>query len=568
MKKVITPLLRVLIKLFAFIIFVFVVGCEKEEIINILDDSSVNSEGDFNITEVSYEEFKTDSIYHELAVAIESKFNKKEHLISKNDSLLYDYNILTDKVIKVSEANNYVSYTFEILNPNQPKYTFDNYIIRRKGGELIEEYIVRYEYDLLNYIKGDENAYTARAVFDLNYNPIFDKGDKNLSSKIIYSNGCMMNIDMYHYTPERRWFLYTDGSTCHFPGRCEVTLVIDVNCPITSSGGGGAGGGSDPGDPSFPGNPSGGGDPVNQSGVIDTPLGPATALEVESSLAFKIYYLLDRGLNYYRYSWLNSHPVESVQLLKYLTENTNPATLKAYSQAKKFALVAMDTMINGGKVDFENEIIKDSSFIGTKADCVLKELISTGNNLFKKTSEAFTQNNSKYKIKFTTVNKPSATSNATTSLPDSNGIITIAYNIGKYESAIEVASTILHETIHAELHRIKLSNNSEPNSISTIQYNWYIKMWKSYEGLYDNIEEVAAEAEHYYMSAYYINPLAKGLKEYDKNMHPIDNYKYFAWNGLDKYGKDAKYITKDELTRLANLSVIINSDSYSSNCDK
>ena len=358
MNKVITPLLRVLIKLFAFIIFVFVVGCEKEEIINILDDSSVNSEGDFNITEVSYEEFKTDSIYHELAVAIESKFNKKEHLISKNDSLLYDYNILTDKVIKVSEANNYVSYTFEILNPNQPKYTFDNYIIRRKGGELIEEYIVRYEYDLLNYIKGDENAYTARAVFDLNYNPIFDKGDKNLSSKIIYSNGCMMNIDMYHYTPERRWFLYTDGSTCHFPGRCEVTLVIDVNCPITSSGGGGAGGGSDPGDPSFPGNPSGGGDPVNQSGVIDTPLGPATALEVESSLAFKIYYLLDRGLNYYRYSWLNSHPVESVQLLRYLTENTNPTTLKATSQAREFALEAMDAMINEEYVVSFSPLIK------------------------------------------------------------------------------------------------------------------------------------------------------------------------------------------------------------------
>lgn len=54
--------------------------------------------------------------------------------------------------------------------------------------------------------------------------------------------------------------------------------------------------------------------------------------------------------------------------------------------------------MDDGEVDFKNEIIKDPSFIGTKAECVLDELISSGNNLFRKTSEAFTNGKSKYKI--------------------------------------------------------------------------------------------------------------------------------------------------------------------------
>lgn len=117
-------------------------------------------------------------------------------------------------------------------------------------------------------------------------------------------------------------------------------------------------------------------------------------------------------------------------------------------------------------MNFENEIIKDPSFIGTKADCVLNTLISTNNNLFKKTSQAFTGNRSKFKIKFITYRE-------TTDVADENGIIEIRFNMAQVSNsnAIDLARIIFHETIHAELHRIKLTNNAGPNPLPQAQYN-------------------------------------------------------------------------------------------------
>lgn len=105
-----------------------------------------------------------------------------------------------------------------------------------------------------------------------------------------------------------------------------------------------------------------------------------------------------------------------------------------------------------------------------------------------------------------------------------------------------LASTILHELIHAELHRIKLTNNEGPHALSTTKYNWYIKMWKSYENIYPTQNEVASAAEHFYMANYFINPIAEGLREYDNNSNNVENYKFFAWTGLEYYGKTPNFL--------------------------
>lgn len=130
---------------------------------------------------------------------------------------------------------------------------------------------------------------------------------------------------------------------------------------------------------------------------------------------------------------------------------------------------------------------------------------------------------------------------------------------------MDLATEILHETIHAELHRIKLTNNAGPNSLQTAQYNWYVKLWDFYEN--DNMNVTATTAEHYYMANYFINPIASGLRQFDQNTHLLDNYKYFAWTGLQDYGKNAGYITSSELTSLANLSQIVINDSHVNPCD-
>jgi len=259
-------------------------------------------------------------------------------------------------------------------------------------------------------------------------------------------------------------------------------------------------------------------------------------------------------------NWFNSHHAEVGNFNNYLeSNNRSPESIN-------FARAAIEALRNDGEVDFNNEFIKDKSFIGTPADCVLNALISSGNNLFKRTSEAFTQGKSKYRLKFTTFNKPSDLAIARTPLPDSSGIINIEFNLARINQAsIELATQILHEIIHAELHRIKLSNNAGPNSLPTEQYNWYVKLWEFFEN--DDIGRTATSAEHTFMANYYIKPIASGLREFDENTHPLKNYKYFAWTGLQNYGKLNGYITQAELNDLAVLSQIVNNDTHTNPCD-
>ncbi len=259
-------------------------------------------------------------------------------------------------------------------------------------------------------------------------------------------------------------------------------------------------------------------------------------------------------------NWFNSHHDESDSFYNYLESNNSSP------EAINFARAATEALRNDGAVDFNNEFIKAKSFIGTLADCVLNALISSGNNLFKSTSEAFTQGKSKYRIKFTTFNNPSNLAIATTSLPDPFDVIDISFNLARInDTSINLAGQILHETIHAELHRIKLSNNAGPNPLPTAQYNWYVALWEFFEN--DDIGRTATSAEHTFMANYYINPIASGLREFDENTHPLENYKYFAWTGLQDYGKLNGYITQTELSNLANLSQIITNDTHTNPCD-
>ena len=271
-------------------------------------------------------------------------------------------------------------------------------------------------------------------------------------------------------------------------------------------------------------------------------------------------------LNSSQLNWISdeANNVQVTAIYNFLESNTD--FNDDYTQeAISFAKAAIDALMNEGEVDFANEFIKAKSFIGTPADCVLESFISSENNLFKKTSEAFTQGRSKYRIKFTTYTEPGNTI-ATTALPDAFGIINISYNLTNINlPSIEMASSILHETIHAELHRIKLSNNAGPNPLPAAQYNWYVQMWNIFGN--GDINRAATGAEHSYMAQYFIDPIASGLREFDENTHPLENYKYFAWEGLKNRGIFNEYITQAELTNLANLAQIVTNDTHTNPCD-
>ncbi|RXG22137.1 hypothetical protein [Leeuwenhoekiella aequorea] len=226
-------------------------------------------------------------------------------------------------------------------------------------------------------------------------------------------------------------------------------------------------------------------------------------------------------------------------------------------EAKNFAQEAIGVLIDGGEVDFVNEIIKDKSFVGTKADCILNALITQGNNIFRKTSEAFTKNRSKFKLKFTLINEPSNIADAQTPFPDSNsnGIITIEVNEPEISGSnyLDYDKAILHETIHAELHRLKIAGNLGPNSMPSEQYNLYMHMWDFYEEVNSSPNYIATQSQHYLMAQYYIDNIAKGLWEFNQFQANMSDYKHLAWEGLNSYGIQGEFITQNELDNLSNM---------------
>ncbi len=69
------------------------------------------------------------------------------------------------------------------------------------------------------------------------------------------------------------------------------------------------------------------------------------------------------------------------------------------------------------------------------------------------------------------------------------------------------------------------------------------------------------------MALYLINNIAQGIREFDGNTHPLANYKFFAWTGLNYYGKQNGYVTQSELNAMANLTTIVNNDNHQNPCD-
>jgi len=83
----------------------------------------------------------------------------------------------------------------------------------------------------------------------------------------------------------------------------------------------------------------------------------------------------------------------------------------------------------------------------------------------------------------------------------------------------------------------------------------------------DDMGLTTISTEHTHMSCYFINPIASGLREFDENTHPLENYKFYAWTGLQEYGIRNDFITHSELQNLSELSKTIRDDTHTNPCD-
>lgn len=266
------------------------------------------------------------------------------------------------------------------------------------------------------------------------------------------------------------------------------------------------------------------------------------------------------------YGWLYGElKTEEIQQLNnldlYLDANTT-------TEATSFGLEAIPAFMAGGEVDFEEQVINN---LEGKAKCVYELLKSTNGHLYKSTLGVFDQPNSKFCVEIKRGTCNSLSDNACTNGSDvENGIINIKIqSFGN--STLDLAATILHEGIHAEIYKYvyEYQNGLDPENRKDLLY-WYFTYKAKNE-----LDLGTTKAQHQYMADNFVKPIAKAIWELDNKRFDIENYMGFGWDGLRAYGY-AGYYDNGILIKLdkgvdteyyLNQKKILETTSFNKNCE-
>lgn len=134
----------------------------------------------------------------------------------------------------------------------------------------------------------------------------------------------------------------------------------------------------------------------------------------------------------------------------------------------------------------------------------------------------------------------------------------------------EMATTLLHEGIHAEIFKYVNDHQGDIDPEDRTNLLYYYFYYKS-----DNSNSLETiYAQHQYMADNYIIPIAKTIRLLDNNRYDLEFYLAFAWEGLIKYGYDGYYdngewksLTKEENSQCyENKKQVNNTTDFGSDC--
>ncbi len=215
-----------------------------------------------------------------------------------------------------------------------------------------------------------------------------------------------------------------------------------------------------------------------------------------------------------------------------------------------FAQQAALALINEGNVDFDDQVILDSSFLSTKAYCVYNELKRTNGNLFRQTIGSFIDD-PKYNLYFKVgeCDDPADMCTDDEALVDSN-TLTIKIDNTRL-NGLNNAAALLHEGIHAELFRFVNEANNE-----NVNPNSRPRLFDLYRIYHNDLRTMDSNAQHAYMAENYVKPIARAIKQLDNNRYPIDYYMGFGWDGLRSYAYSG-LLSNEDSNRFDELKTIV-----------
>lgn len=202
-----------------------------------------------------------------------------------------------------------------------------------------------------------------------------------------------------------------------------------------------------------------------------------------------------------------------------------------YDNAKGFAYQSIfalftNSLLTLNNINFDDQIINE---LTGKADCIYDELVKSGinnHNLIRETFIKFgdgnlTDANLTYKLQSPLVNSNGVVLNGATLLRSGNNY-TVILNSDRINNRapIEIAKTIIHESLHA-----LLQNHYHTGTES------FIELF----GKYMEENTGSNHITHAIMRDHYVASISNTLKQFDNNQETQQFYDDLAWEGLHQF---------------------------------
>jgi hypothetical protein len=216
---------------------------------------------------------------------------------------------------------------------------------------------------------------------------------------------------------------------------------------------------------------------------------------------------------------------------------------------------------------FMGDIIIDESVLSDqKVQCTLNKLLNNGNTLAE-TILKFSDESVELDLKIELTEVEADDPGSLVSSPSSN-IFSLQIDKSRAQERlpIQLAGTIMHEAIHAEMRRF-LYSNPGASTLSGFP-STFAEDWRMYINAQNgkDFEEQLSNAEHNAMADRYIDVIISGLQDFDRNQLSYDQYYALALEGLwesDLYQNiNSNYNSWSEYNSAKNLAI----DASDQNC--
>lgn len=239
---------------------------------------------------------------------------------------------------------------------------------------------------------------------------------------------------------------------------------------------------------------------------------------------------LGSRLNIVLKNYLDSHVSVTMQNLAYLQENSFS------EKSKNFSIEAIRTKRFGGEVNFIDEIIRSSSFKNEPCFEDTYNKLST-NEIATNFFDNFEGQRPVAHLKFT-ASSFGNNKNAKTHPPD-NFVIEIEFNNDKTNRPeVDIARTIMHEVIHAEIFR-KLLSLAQAGDLSGLTEQDIRDNKDNYPGIFDYYTRYIydnpqpSSPHHNIMAQHMITTLQNALMQFDNTLLSSEA-EALAWTGLKR----------------------------------